>query len=229
MPRSIIIYSSKEDFLELESLLNGQFSSFSIQPYTLSFPQRNQSGLRRVRITELSDDVVVPLITDRAKAKGWMVAASTDGDVTERSYEEIAEEADRFRRSVTLQFTSPVIVECGGQKMPFPEASRILAGYAFVWDAFSASAIGPIEDAMASVEVTNFKISSAATAFGLGAEGWMTLELREGATEEGIGTLNRLVDFAFYCGTGLYTNHGLGQTRRIEGMGAGSTRAHRGG
>ena len=51
--------------------------------------------------------------------------------------------------------------------------------------------------------------------FGTGGQGWVTLEMEKGRTEEEIGLLNALIDFAFYCGTGVHTEAGLGQTRRI--------------
>jgi CRISPR/Cas system endoribonuclease Cas6 (RAMP superfamily) len=47
----------------------------------------------------------------------------------------------------------------------------------------------------------------------------MALEVEKGRTEEEIGLFNTLIDYAFFCGTGMYTDAGLGQTRRLPGKG----------
>jgi hypothetical protein len=54
------------------------------------------------------------------------------------------------------------------------------------------------------------------TSFRVGAEGWVTLEMERGRTEQEIAFFNTLIDFAFYCGTGAHTDEGLGQTKRGE-------------
>ena len=50
----------------------------------------------------------------------------------------------------------------------------------------------------------------------MGFEGRVSLELDKGLSEETIRLFNLLVDYASYCGTGLYTNEGLGQTGRLR-------------
>ena len=73
--------------------------------------------------------------------------------------------------------------------------------------------------------MTDFKISCAAAGpivrgrYGR-AEGWVTLEMERGRTEQEIALFNTLVDFAFYCGTGARTDEGAGadgEGRRGEG------------
>jgi CRISPR/Cas system endoribonuclease Cas6 (RAMP superfamily) len=93
----------------------------------------------------------------------------------------------------------------------------VFARYREVWSAFSTVRLpAGTEQVLQHVRVTDFKISCAASPFGPGAKGWVTVEMEKGRTEQEIALFNGLIDFAFYCGTGLHTEEGLGQTRRMD-------------
>ena len=99
--------------------------------------------------------------------------------------------------------------------MPFPVHPIVFERYAEVWNAFSEVKMRAAAEWLPYVHVTDFKISCLASPYGVGAQGWVALEMEKGRSEDEIGLFNTLVDFAFYCGTGLHTEEGLGQTRRF--------------
>jgi hypothetical protein len=219
MPRSAVIYTNLDVFTHLAEAARRGFESAAMRPYTFSYPQRTDAHNVRVRLTELVDGAVTRELARLADRGEAILASPADRDVRSQSYEELMEDADRARTEVTLQFVSPVIVEAGEQNQPFPLLHAVFDRYIEVWDAFSGAKIGEVGEWPAHVHVADFKISCVATPFGVGSQGWVRLEMEKGRTEEEIGLFNGLVDFAFYCGTGLYTDEGLGQTRKMEKKG----------
>ena len=217
MPLSAIAYTSDEHFTGLAALLRERFEDREIKPYTLSFAQRQAAGSVRFRATELAPGVLMPLLADMAGKKSLVLASSADREVKRASYSEILTDADRSRRVITVQYATPVIVQVMGARLPFPVIPAVFERYGQVWSNFSEVDLpAPASDAAALVRVSDFRVSCAATPYGAGAQGWVTLEIEKGRTEREIGLLNALIDFAFYCGTGLHTEAGLGQTRRIS-------------
>jgi len=217
MPKSVVIYTSSEAFSALRTLARQGATGSAIKPYTFSFAQKTESGSIRVRASEISEGAVLPAIADMVKRGEATLASAADRDVRAATYEELIGEADRTRRVARLQWTSPTCVDLGGQSVPFPVMPLIFARYREVWSAFSPARLpGGAEQALDHVQVTDFKISCAAGPFGPGAKGWVTGEMEKGRTEQEIALFNGLIDFAFYCGTGLHTEEGLGQTRRME-------------
>jgi len=217
MPRSVIIYTSRDGFSELKDALERSFVGQGIKPYTISHAQRIETGRIRVRITELADDTVLPLVVEKAGKEDSAFASSGDRDVKRSRYEALIEDADRFGRTATIQLVSPTIVEVLRRAVPFPVVPYIFNRYVEVWNTFSrekfpAEGIGDMD-----IHVSDFRISCVSTTHGPGAQGWVTLEIDKGRTEEEIRRFNALVDFAFYSGTGLHTDEGFGQTRRMQG------------
>ncbi len=213
MPRSTVIYTSREGFAELEGLLHASSGTALAPPYTLSFPRKAETGLFRVRVTELDNRAVIPVIEEMAGRGTCTVAAASDREVKAATYEELLEDADRFTRVLTLQFSSPTIVDLNGQHVPFPVVPLLFADYARIWNSFSKVGMSGEMEWVKHVHPVDFKISCATTPFGLGFEGWMRLEMDRGRTEEEIARFNALADFGFYAGTGLHRTRGLGQTR----------------
>jgi CRISPR/Cas system endoribonuclease Cas6 (RAMP superfamily) len=112
---------------------------------------------------------------------------------------------------------SPTIVEINARAGPFPVFPVIFEHYIAVWNRFSDALIDPSwTDRLDHIRITDFRISCVASPFGPGSQGWVKLEMEKGRSEADIAMFNRLLDFAFYCGTGLHTVDGLGQTRRME-------------
>lgn len=216
MPRSAVLYTSKETFTRLSGLLQRTFETGHTIPYTLSFPSKAGVDVFRVRATELTEDAVMPAIAEMARAGQVTLASRGDRDVTDASYEEILESADRFTRTAAVQFSSPTIAEFAGQRVPFPVVPLMFDHYISAWNRFSALKITEGREGLRHVHVTEFKVSCASSVVGPGFEGWITLEMEKGRTEAEIALFNALLNFAFYCGTGLHTDRGLGQTRRME-------------
>ena len=219
MPRSAVIYTNPDAFAALREEARRKFESLPIKPYTFSFGQKTDAGSIRVRVTELEDGALADELTHMAGRGEITLASPADRDVRSQSYGELMEDADRARWEVSFQLASPVIVKVGGQGQPFPVPESLFGHYVEAWDAFSEVKIGEGKEALARVRVADFKISCVATPFGPGSQGWVKLEMEKGSTEEEIGLVNGLIDFAFYCGTGLYTHEGLGQTKRMEKRG----------
>jgi len=187
-----------------------------IKPYTFSYAQRTDAGSVRVRITEVSDGALTQEWADMAKRGEATLASSPDRDVRRRTFDELMVNADRASRETALQFVSPIIVEVSGRAVPFPVFPAVFEQYIAVWNAFSDTKISAGTEGLGHVHVTDFRISCVASAFGPGSQGWVKLEMEKGRTEVEIALFNGLIDFAFYCGTGLHTDEGLGQTRRME-------------
>jgi hypothetical protein len=219
MPRSIVVYTSPGTYSELTRLIHTRFETFAVKPCTISFPQKADAGTVRGRITELADDAAAPLVEEMVR-KGRAVAVSAaDRDVSGLTYGQLLDDADRFAREALVQFVSPVIIEIAGGTTPFPVVSAVFQRYTELWNSFSAVEIAPGSVPIECIRVKGFKISCVESIYGKGVQGWMALEVEKGRTEEEIGLFNGLIDYAFFCGTGMHTDAGLGQTRRLPGKG----------
>ncbi|MGD0231068.1 MAG: CRISPR system precrRNA processing endoribonuclease RAMP protein Cas6, partial [Syntrophorhabdales bacterium] len=170
-----------------------------------------ETGAVRVRATELKQGVLMPLIADLVEKGEATLASSADRDVRTITYDDLLDGANPFSRVATVQYASPTIVRVLGQDVPFPVIPEAFALYRQTWNIFSGLTLPHIViEAMQHVRVTDFKVSSAASPFGAGVEGWVTMEMEKGRPEREIAVFNALVDFAFYCGTGAHTAEGLG-------------------
>jgi hypothetical protein len=224
MPRSLILYSDKTVYDELKVALDGAFGAAAVRPYTLSFPNRAGDGRLRVRVTELADGMVVPFVERLLREGRAELASAANQDVRGISYEELLDDADRRTREATVRFISPTILEMDSRDVPFPVVLTMFRQWAHTWNAFAPEKLGGVDDFVPHVRITDFQISAARTARGVGFEGRVSLELDKGLSEETIRLFNLLVDYASYCGTGMWTEDGLGQTRR-----SGSRSQERGG
>jgi CRISPR-associated endoribonuclease Cas6 len=216
MPRSLILYSDTTAYDELKVALDDAFGAAAVRPYTLSFPNRAGDGRLRVRVAELADGMVTPFVERLLREGRAELASAADQDVRGVSHEELLDDADRRTRVATIQFVSPTILEMDGRDVPFPVLPVIFRQWAHTWNTFAPVKVEDVDDLVPHVRITDFKISVAKTARGVGFEGRVSLELDKGMSEETIRQFNLLVDYAFYCGTGLYTNEGLGQTGRLR-------------
>ncbi|HME44745.1 MAG TPA: CRISPR system precrRNA processing endoribonuclease RAMP protein Cas6 [Syntrophorhabdales bacterium] len=216
MPRSVVLYTSDDVLLQVKRRLAQLFAPDKIKPYTCSFAHASETGTRRVRITELVPYSLAPIL-DEVIASGQALPVSTaDKDVCGTSYEDLMQNADRFRRTVLLQFSSPTIISLGGYTVSFPVLPLMLSHYIHVWNSLAGFKITRAPELLEHVKLAYFKVSCVQSEHGAGFQGWVTLEMEKGRAEEEIQTFNALTDFAFYCGTGLHTDEGLGQTRRAE-------------
>ncbi len=219
MPRSIVVYTSPDRYSELITLIDSRFQASAVKPCTISFAQKVDAGKVRVRITELMDDAVAPLVDEMVRTGDAIAVSSADRDVRNVTYGELSDDADRFAREALVQFVSPVIVEIDGSTTPFPVVSAIFHRYIALWNRFSGMQVVSGALPIDHIHVKDFKISCVDSRYGKGAQGWVALEMDKGRTEEEIRLFNALIDYAFFCGTGMHTDAGLGQTRRLSAKG----------
>jgi hypothetical protein len=194
------------------------FQTTVVKPYTISYGQKTEKGDQvRARITEIQNDVFIPIVRQEAAKGGIDFASPSDREVRRVTYEELFEDASPAITIATLQFLSPVVLGMPhGGKTPFPTPSLVLSSYKSLWGAFSDVAL-PLDDYLINaVEVTDFKLSCRDTLFSKGSQGWMAIDAKRGHTEDEIRAFNALIDFSFYTGTGLFTELGLGQTKRMD-------------
>ena len=214
MPRSVVLYTSDDVFLNIRQRLSDRFAGEKIKPYTCSFAHLSETGARRVRITELVPYSLAPILDDIIAGGQALPVSTADKDVCGASYEDLLHGADSFRRTAVLQFSSPTILGLGGYSVPFPVLPLMLSQYIHVWGSVAGSKITRAPELLEHVRLKDFKVSCVQTERGAGFVGWIALEMEKGRPEEEIQSFNALLDFAFYCGTGLYTDEGFGQTRR---------------
>lgn len=219
MPRSIVVYTSRGRYSDLAGLVHTRFETSAVKPCTISLPQKADGGTVRVRITELTDNAAAPLIEEMVRNGEATAVSAADRDVLQATYGQLLDDADRSTREALVQFVSPVIIEVAGGTTPFPVVSAVFHGYVALWNSFSGREIAAGSLPIDRIHVKDFKISCVETTYGKGAQGWLALEMEKGRTEEEIGLFNALIDYAFFSGTGMHTDAGLGQTRRLPGKG----------
>jgi hypothetical protein len=214
MPRSLVLYTSNQVLSRLKERLARTYEQDPVKPYTLSFGQTSEGDARRVRITELLAYSLSPIIDDLVAGGQALPVSTADKDVRGVSYQDLFEGADPSQRTAVLQLSSPTIISLGGYSVAFPVLPLMLSQYVHAWNAFAGFQVARVPHLLEHLKMTDFKISCTQTEHGPGCQGWVALELATGRPEEEIRTFNALVDFAFYCGTGLHTDEGFGQTRR---------------
>ncbi len=214
MPRSVVLYASDDVFFEIKRRLAECFTPEKIKPYTCSFAHVSETGSRRVRITELTPFSLSPILDDVIGKGQALPVSASDKDVCGASYEDLLHGADRFGRTALLQFSSPTMLSLGGYSVSFPVLPLMLSQYIHVWNSLSGLKIGRAPELLEHVAMNEFKVSCVRSGRGPGFQGWVSLEIERGRSEEEIQLFNALLDFAFYCGTGLHTDEGFGQTRR---------------
>ena len=131
------------------------------------------------------------------------------------------EEASDCLRLVTLKFYSPTTLERSGLPYPLPDPCGIFLGYSRIWDAFSGIALAPglreaIEEHLLLVDFRiQRRLSAAEKGAVPGVVGSAKFRLAGRHPESILKGLNALADYAFFCGTGIGTDVGMGLTRRI--------------
>jgi CRISPR-associated endoribonuclease Cas6 len=136
-------------------------------------------------------------------------------------YGQLYEEASDSLRLVTLKFYSPTALKRSGRTYPLPDPCGVFLGYEEVWQAFSGIPLAPglrkaIEEDLLLVD---FRFRRGLFAEGqdsvTGFVGSASYRLEGRHPESILKGLNALADYAFFCGTGIGTERGMGLTRRI--------------
>jgi CRISPR-associated endoribonuclease Cas6 len=214
MPRSLVLYTTEDLVARLREKAGEIHGDKAVKPYTFSFAHPTSTGTLRLRLTELVDNCLAPCLDEINRSGDVVYGAAPDSEVRADSFEEIFEGADAFLREARLQFLSPTLVTLGGYRVPFPVLPLTFSTYIYAWNAHSPKKIPGTAGLFEAIRMTGFKISCARTHYGAAFQGWVDLEMEQGRSEGEIKMFNALCDFAFYCGTGLHVQEGLGQTRR---------------
>ncbi len=136
-------------------------------------------------------------------------------------YDRLYEEASDCLRLVTLKFYSPTTLERSGLPYPLPDPCGIFLGYSRVWEAFSEIVLAPglreaIEERLLLVDFRiQRRLAEAEKGAVPGFVGSVKFRLAGRHPESILKGLNALADYAFFCGTGIGTDRGMGLTRRI--------------
>ena len=216
MPRSLVLYTTKDVVARLKEKAAELYRDRAIKPYTFSFAHPTPADPLRIRLTELVENCLAPCLDDITAAGDIAYGSAPDPEVRADSFEELFEGADAFSREVRMQFLSPTLVTLGGYRVSFPVLPLTFSTYIYAWNAFSPKKIPGTAALFEVIQMTGFKISCVHTAYGVAFQGWIDLEMEQGRTADEIRMFNALCDFAFYSGTGLHVQEGLGQTRRAK-------------
>ena len=206
------------------------------KPYTVS-PLTREENRARFRITLLDDALWLPLqagIANQPEVRVlWATLPfATAPHIEQRTYVQIAQEA-REETSVTLQFDSPTSFRSHEMHYPLPDPVLVFASYHARWNVFAPAELridaSWDEWVRDSVAVSRYRLETQVvefpTAVGrrssyqqIGFVGVVqyTVAGKHANIRAGLGPLNALADYAYFCGTGHKTTQGCGQTRRVE-------------
>jgi CRISPR-associated endoribonuclease Cas6 len=200
------------------------------KPYTIS-PLVRDGDAAHFRITLLDDALWSPLkvgIESKPEVRVlWATLPLADEPrVESRSYTTLAHNA-REESTITLQFDSPTSFKSREMHYPLPDPVLVFASYHARWNAFAPAEL-QIDAAWDewvrdSVAVSRFELKTEVVRHKefsqIGFVGVVQYSVagKHADVRAGIGPLNALADYAFFCGTGHKTTQGMGQTRRVVG------------
>ena len=207
-------------------------------PRPASGASSEEGGRFRLRLSWLTDEDLKGLLDWAGSLRLDPVRVETNGGpllledamvsptLTQRwnrwaAYDRLHEEASDCLRHVTLKFYSPTTLERSGVPYPLPDPCGIFVGYLRIWEAFSRLALAPglkeaIEEQLLLVDFRiQRRLSEAEEGAVPGFMGSAKFRLAGRHPESILKGLNALADYAFYCGTGIGTERGMGLTRRI--------------
>ncbi len=156
-------------------------------------------------------NVVGVEIAPRSRGK-WLQTTSYKGLLRRR----------RKDMQLTLLFASPTAFKNNQLTALFPEPYSVFGRYYRIWQAFAEPSLHLSNELMAfvdqSVAVSRYELKTRVIQAGrhklLGFTGRCTYRiLKEHPVH--VRELNALADLALFCGTGMKTTQGMGQTRRI--------------
>ncbi len=199
------------------------------KPYTVS-PLRRNGNDAQFRITLLDDALWSPLKVGIESMPEVRVLWATlpfaeEPRVEQKSYAELAQNALE-KPSVTLRFESPTSFKSREMHYPLPDPVLVFASYHARWNAFAPAELqidaAWDEWARDSVAVSRFETNTEVVRHKefsqIGFVGVVQYSVagKHADARAGIGPLNALADYAYFCGTGHKTTQGMGQTRRLE-------------
>lgn len=194
----------------------------------------------RLRLTWLDDEEArcilerVPQLLDRpipgdpGRAPLFVRGVRAGGDPQDgwsrhAAYPRLVEGASSSLRLITLKFCSATVLERAEGAYPLPDPGAIFLAYLDLWDAFSAVRLAPgLRRAIGeALRVEDFRLRR--TSFRADGRtvpafrGSVTFRMAGRHPESVLRGLNVLADYAFFCGTGMHREAGMGMTRRVLG------------
>ena len=159
---------------------------------------------------------------------GWTVSGEGAAfDTGTESYAALCGGNGDIPDSVRLQFITPTAISQGEANLPLPVPAKLWAGYATRWRKFAPAYPLPEdfdEGTGRWLRLSDFHIKPRRWRyhFGKGFQthtgftGWTEITLDHRASEPFARAFHALARYSFYCGSGMKTTMGMGQTR-VEG------------
>ena len=199
------------------------------KPFTLSPLREDGDGRYHFRLTLLEEEywgyVSEGMKRERTVRVGDEILA-LDGQLQaeQRAYAEIAA-AQSTDTEIVLRFDSPTSFKSREMLNPLPDARSVFQSHLVRWNAFASEPLEPqevfLDWVMNHVAVSKFDLRTEVLGFGrhlqigcVGEAHYRVAERMDGDAEL-VCWLNRLADYAYFCGTGHKTTQGMGQTRRL--------------
>ena len=191
------------------------------------------------RVSLLDDALTSPFLqgleeTETIDLDGIPLAVA-EVAVKEQTYQEIARRSQASAqarpkkvRRLGLEFLTPVLLYRAGLPMPFPDPVLVFRHYLTVWDTYAPRDlwvnfnlldavkfhVAPIEHRL---ETRHVRLADERAQVGVIGSIIYTVRRWQKLGDEFLGTLLALTRLGVFCGTGLGTERGLGQTRRLKG------------
>jgi CRISPR-associated endoribonuclease Cas6 len=203
----------------------------AVKPFTLSPLTEVSGGQRMLHVTLLDDDLWPTLLSGLQSRPSLDVhgrdfpLASHGLQMDYASYAQLAR-ASLGGRYIDLRFVTPTCFRAGDLDYPLPEPRKLSTSWLSRWNQYAPEAL-VIEDdlldaAWAHVGVSSFEMRTETVDLGYGKQVGYLGELSlciVNADELGRDRrrqLHGLASYAAFCGSGVKTTHGMGQTRRIR-------------
>lgn len=198
------------------------------KPFTVSPLWKQAEGAYRFRMTLLEDQYAPYLSRGMEKEKtvrvGNEVLEIGDSRLEHCTYAQLAEQAST-QTDVTLEFASPTSFRVNDMDDPLPFPRRVFQNYLAKWNAFSGTALEPVDALLDWIElhvaISKLELRTDILRFEkhvqIGCVGTVQYRVAKRAPgdDQLIRWLNCLANYGEFCGTGRKTTQGMGQTRRI--------------
>jgi CRISPR-associated endoribonuclease Cas6 len=201
-----------------------------VRPFALS-PLRHGERTATLRVTALDDSLTAPLRERLAELRGadvplalggreWRLLPAEPEDEREETCDQIGDAIDPTA-PLEMEFTSPTAFARHRTLYPLPDPALMIASWRRRWNAFAPTPVAEDRVALAEALVTfrrhrlrteTITIEGRAM---IGFVGEVALRLpdRLRVAEDVLRDLGTLARYAEYCGTGVRTAMGMGQTR----------------
>jgi CRISPR-associated endoribonuclease Cas6 len=203
------------------------------KPFTVA-PMQVADEIGRVPVTLLSDDIFRELSQGSRQHRfveiNYQGVPLCEDPRTERfqSYATLATKQG-FATQLVLQFLSPTCFRVKRRNMPLPVAANVFESYALKWNTFAPAQIDAVDATWLKgwvethVEVQRCEVQTIAVPFHqvIGFVGRVEYAInlsKDPSSEDAAGLLwlNRLADYAGFCGTGRLCAQGMGHTQRLH-------------